>query len=196
MPLVSHLLSSDFEVKSYDDRSVDFIFVGNLEERKNPLLFLQSCKALNDKLPHKLNISLVGSGELEYKCKEFIEKSGLNVVFHGSVQPSEVLRLMSEAKFFVFPSSLDAWGLVVNEALTVGTPVLSSKFAASTFDLIENNSTGFVIEDLSETSLSNLLEKAITMPESHWTKISQNAVMKVSDYSVKNAAYALSQVFK
>jgi glycosyltransferase involved in cell wall biosynthesis len=49
------------------------------------------------------------------------------------------------AEAFVFPSHTDPWGLVVNEAMACGLPVISSDAAGCTADLVEDNWNGRVV---------------------------------------------------
>ena len=66
----------------------------------------------------------------------------------GSVYDVELINIYKNATVFTFPSSLDAWGLVVNEALAAGLPVIARKEVGASFDLISGKQTGFIAEDM------------------------------------------------
>lgn len=77
--------------------------------------------------PH-LHLHLIGTGPLEEKLRELAKQLGLieSVYFLGWRSHDEVLRKMAEAELVVAPSDEEGFGLVVAEALAVGTPILVS----------------------------------------------------------------------
>ena len=195
VPLVSQYSVDEFSLLSFNDREFDFIFVGNFEERKNPILFLKSCIDTQEISKVRLKIAMIGKGSLLFECEKLARELNLDVEFSGAIQPKDVMTYLSNSKFFVFPSNLDAWGLVVNEAMTVGTPVISSIYAASTFDLIVNNENGFVLESLDRSGLSKLMVKAYSLSDSDWVKMSNKSLDIISKYSISNSSQCFIDVF-
>ena len=60
---------------------------------------------------------------------------------------------------FVFPSHTDPWGLVVNEAMACGLPVISSDAAGCTADLVEDNWNGRVVRRGDVAQLASAMEE-------------------------------------
>ena len=79
----------------------------------------------------------------------------------GSKENSEVASIMASADLMVLPSYKDGWGAVVNEALTVGTPVLVSD-ACGAADLLQNPLLGSVFTTGSLESLAGELQSWIS----------------------------------
>ena len=108
------------EQPAYTERSEvrNFLFVGRLVSEKNLEMLI---RVFND-FP-ALNLSIVGFGEEEERLKKI---AAGNVKFIGAVENRDVWKYYREADVFVLPSKSEVWGLVVEEALNNGTPVLLS----------------------------------------------------------------------
>ena len=65
---------------------------------------------------------------------------------------------------FVFPSHTDTWGLVVNEAMACGLPVISSEAAGCTADLVQDDWNGRVVRRGDVRSLASAMEELATGP--------------------------------
>lgn len=65
-----------------------------------------------------------------------------NIMFVGPQDPEALARWYSVADVFVFPSLVDVWGLVVNEAMACGLPVLASKYAGASQELVRDGEWG------------------------------------------------------
>lgn len=73
------------------------------------------------------SLHLLGDGPLRPELEAEVAGRGLEGVrFHGFVMPETVARAMAGARALVLPSVEEQWGLVVNEALALGLPVLAS----------------------------------------------------------------------
>lgn len=109
------------------DYSDYYLFVGSLEEHKGIMNLLEVYRKSSDKIDAKLVI--VGTGSLKPLIKSFIQQYSLgnSILFMGSVNKEELYALYKNARALVVPS---IWPenapLVALEALSVGTPVLSS----------------------------------------------------------------------
>tara|TARA_B100001741_G_C16555109_1_gene602098 strand:+ start:6185 stop:7243 length:1059 start_codon:yes stop_codon:yes gene_type:complete len=126
-----------------------FLFVGRLIDTKNVdklcERFISSFSDLNAQL-----IIIGGGDNLEdYKKRYFHDK----IHFKGFVFDDELLRYYKNASVLVFPSSVEAWGLVINEAMSSSLPIIAHKEVGAVHDLIIDNLTGFVIEDWMELEL-------------------------------------------
>ncbi len=64
------------------------------------------------------------------------------IVYHGFQPPEELPRFFAEADVFVLPSRYDGWGVVVNQALGAGLPLICSDAVGAAHDLIEEEVNG------------------------------------------------------
>lgn len=99
------------------------LFVGTIEPRKNLVRLLSAFKKIDD---HE--VRLVIAGKQGWKNREIMEaiKKTERVEYRGYVSEEEKRWLMKHALAFVFPSLYEGFGLPVLEAMSVGTPVITS----------------------------------------------------------------------
>jgi glycosyltransferase involved in cell wall biosynthesis len=119
------------------------LFSGKLVAIKRPMDLLRAFEAL----PESLNAGLVflGDGELRADLEAYArERSVKNTRFVGFKNQTEMAPYYSMADVFVLPSSYEPWGLVVNEALCFGLPVIASDKVGATGDLVQEGVNGFV----------------------------------------------------
>jgi len=112
------------------------LYVGQFIPRKGLKEFFKAA-AIIMKTGCKFSILLVGDGSQKSELKHIAQELRLeNVVFHPFVQQNELPAIYQSADVFIFPTLEDVWGLVVNEALVSGLPVLCSKYAGCARDLV------------------------------------------------------------
>jgi glycosyltransferase involved in cell wall biosynthesis len=107
-----------------DDLSVfRVVFVGQLVRRKGVDLLLAALARVSN-LPWQLE--LIGAGSEEAGLKTRADRLGLarRVVWKGPVAPARIYAELAGADLLVLPSRWDGWGVVVNEALASGVPVV------------------------------------------------------------------------
>jgi glycosyltransferase involved in cell wall biosynthesis len=98
---------------------------------------------------------LVGDGPDEEAMRRRCETEGLdNVVFAGYRQRKDLPLYYAAADVFVFPTLGDPYGLVVDEAMACGLPVVSTRAAGEIHRRVTNGTTGFVVPAGDPHSLS------------------------------------------
>jgi glycosyltransferase involved in cell wall biosynthesis len=142
-----------------------FLLVGRMIERKGFRNFIDAWLEASKRLQSPITAVIAGSGEQEDELKRRTRERGLtNVLFVGKLTPLELARYYASADIFVFPSLEDVWGLVVNEALCFGLPVMGSKFAGSTQALIANSDLGIVFDPSNHSEFAALLIELAASP--------------------------------
>ena len=146
------------EVKNY-------FYVGRFVEVKN-LKFLIS---VFNELP-QYNLYLAGFGEQEQELRRLAKE---NVHFLGAIDNKKLSTFYQQMDVFVLPSKSEPWGLVVEEALNNGIPVIVSDRVGCAEEII-NNSNGLIfhyndkkefvaaINKMAEIDLYNRLRKNIS----------------------------------
>lgn len=122
------------------------LFAGKLEEKKRPLDLIRAAA----RLAPRAHVLVAGAGALESDCRAEAGRLGVPVAFAGFLNQSEIGEAYAAADLLVLPSdSRETWGLVVNEALATGLPVVVSDRVGCAPDLVDD-STGatFVCGDL------------------------------------------------
>ena len=130
------------EQPKYHPRNIvkNFLFVGRLIPVKN-LEWL-----INRFENHpELNLTIVGFGELEEMIRQKIRTSN-NIKLVGAVKNIELPFYYQQADVFILPSITETWGLVIEEALNNGTPIMCSHMVGSADDLVVKLKTGVTFE--------------------------------------------------
>lgn len=116
-----------------------FLFVGKFIEKKRPLDIVAAAETLREKT-RETHVIWVGSGALELTLRErarnCADRGGAGSSFVGFLNQSEIARAYGVADCLVLPSGPDeTWGLVVNEAMASGLPVIISDACGCAEDL-------------------------------------------------------------
>ena len=124
-----------------------FLFAGRLMPEKGVFDLLVAYKSLTPELRSTVGLILVGDGESEADLRRSArEITPGTIVLPGFTQREELASYYALADALVFPSRSDPWGLVVNEAMACGAPIIASSAAGCVSDLVEDGWNGFVVE--------------------------------------------------
>jgi glycosyltransferase involved in cell wall biosynthesis len=127
-----------------------FTYVGRLWRGKGLDYLLDAYAALG---PLPRTLLLIGDGPDEqhyrYRCAELPR-----VIFTGFVQQHDLPRMYAASDVFVFPKLGDPNGLVVEEAMIAGLPVVSSDAAGDIHVRLPDGVAGFVVPARSVTPLA------------------------------------------
>ena len=108
----------------------------------------------------------------------------------GRVSPKEIPRLLAASDLLVFPTLRDCWGMVVNEALAAGIPVLGSRYAGAAEELLCDDVVGRLIDPLVPDSLDQALVAAVR--DGQWAGASPTRLRAaLKGYSCESAAEAI-----
>lgn len=123
-----------------------FLYVGRLVKHKNVEELIKVFKSRFSNLNAELRI--VGSGEEEEYLRDKYQSE--KVKFLGKKFTEDLVEEFQKAPCLVCPSIYEPWGLVVNEALSAGVPVIATKEVGASFDLINGKETGYVAVNMTE----------------------------------------------
>lgn len=131
-----------------------YLYVGRLSSEKGLDILLRAFAQVKQKIP-SASLIIVGDGAEKDALQALSGHLGLgdSVFFAGSKSGPDLFEEYSRATCFVLPSRSEPWGLVVNEALHYGCPVIVSDRCGCVPDLVIEGKTGFVhspddVEDL------------------------------------------------
>jgi len=146
---------------------VRFLFVGQMIERKGVAHLLHAAKLLETRWKTKFELVMVGDGPKRERYWQLAHELGLGdrVHFVKNVLPSQVWEYYETAHVLVLPTLLDHWAMVVPEAMSVGLPVLVSKYAGSVPELICHGENGYVFDPEDHEGLAGCMERYLSNPE-------------------------------
>jgi 1,2-diacylglycerol 3-alpha-glucosyltransferase len=172
-----------------------FLYVGRLAEEKNVV------GLLNAYLQYRLSggewsLVFVGDGPQYTRLKELIAASpfSADISLQGLVSTSELPRYYAFAECLVLPSTREPWGLVANEAMASGLPVILSDRCGCVEDLLGDEVSGF---SFNPNHPCELLERLLAM--SHLSRESRRAMAQKSQeiigtYSPKAWAAGIAEI--
>ena len=129
---------------------------------------------------------LVGGGDLEEEYRQQIRELDLkNVHLVGFVGKEKVFQYYHASDLFVLPTREDIWGLVINEAMASGLPVIGTDRCVAAMELIEEGVNGYVTAVGDVPALTEAMTKILTN-EIMAAEMSEKNLAKISTYTLEN----------
>jgi len=140
------------------------------------------------------HLVLCGNGELRRELEQQINMLNLTefVYMPGFLQQQELLPYFAHANCFIHASIQEQWGLVVNEAMAAGLPVLVSNRCGCYEDLIIDGVNGFGFDPINSHQLTDLMMK-ISSKETNLIRIGDAALRHIQKFSPDYFAQGLIQ---
>jgi glycosyltransferase involved in cell wall biosynthesis len=156
-----HELREEFGLRA--NRPV-ILSVARFVPEKQPEFLIEAFRRL--RVDRDASLLLVGSGPLEADARRLVARRGIpDVMFAGFLDHEEIGRAYEVADIFVLPSREDTWGLVVNEAMNFGLPVVATDGVGCATDLIVEGRNGFVVPRDDPDLLANRLRLLVDSQE-------------------------------
>jgi glycosyltransferase involved in cell wall biosynthesis len=152
--------------------------VGQLIERKGIGKLIEACGRLAAR-GIDFTLVVVGQGPERERLVGMAEQAGIKHFCILGNQSQEVLNeIYRAADVLVFPTMEDIWGLVVNEAMWAGTPVLCSQYAGCAKELLPE---GNIFDPLSaesfDAALAKVIDRSVCPPDQSrlksWQEVSE-----------------------
>lgn len=173
-----------------DDRMV-VLFSGKLISRKAPMLLAEAVMQIPER--EQVLTIFVGEGELRTRIEErFRPIMGERLLMTGFVNQSQLGRYLAAADVFVLPSEFETWGLVVNEAMHFGLPVIVSDGVGCRHDLVAQGKTGLIFRSGDVHGLSEAIRAFLRMP-SLARSMGQSARTRIRNFSTVKAAAGIME---
>jgi len=124
--------------------SFRFLYVGRLSREKGLFDLLDAFRSVHGQNP-EARLALAGSGLIEEDLRQRTRVLGIEsvVTLLGTKTPEEIGRLLMSSAAMILPSYREPWGLVVNEALSFGCPVVVSEICGCVPELVIDGVTGY-----------------------------------------------------
>ena len=152
--------------------TVTFFFCGQMIARKGLDLLL----AAFAQLPDSARLLLVGrEAELPALLAALPESVRARVHYAGFQAPDALPQFFAQADVFVLPSRYDGWGVVVNQALGAGLPIVCSDQVGAGHDLVRDGENGAIFRAGDTASLA---EKMRHFTQDHTLSARQGAASR------------------
>jgi glycosyltransferase involved in cell wall biosynthesis len=167
--------------RRFDPSNMKLLTVGQLSERKG---VLQAAEQLSHWADQKPNVALqwnvVGNGPLLESLKMISTPDNLNLVLHGHREPEQIVQYYGDHDWLLFPTLADEWGLVVDEAMHSGLPVLGSVYSQAATTLIESDRNGWTYDPEDSRSLSDVMNGTQSVDADAYDRMGQAARQRVA----------------
>lgn len=159
------------------------ISVGQFIHRKGFDILLKAWK----KCPKEYGLYIIGA-EPKEEYLDLQRKLGLdNVHFVGFKNKKDLKEYYQSADLFVLPTREDIWGLVINEAMGNGLPIITTNRCVAGIELVEDEKNGFIVPVEDEEALS---DKVITILNNDivCNNMAEESLRKIREYTIENMA--------
>ena len=138
------------------------LYTGKLMERKRPGDLLLAFRRVQGRAA----LLFVGDGDLKEALELFTRRHQIShVYFAGFRNQTELPRYYAMADVFALPSAYETWGLVINEAMCFGLPIVTTDAVAASYDLVRDGENGYVTRVGDVEALGNALSCFVDVPE-------------------------------
>jgi len=157
--------------------------VGQFIHRKGYDVLLEAVKEIDK----AIGIYIIG-GKATNEYIDIKEKYNLtNVHFVDFKTKNEISQYYSIADIFVLPTREDIWGLVINEAMAYGLPVVTTDKCIAGLELVKNEENGYIVPVEDCIKLHDAMNNLINN-EQLASKIQFNNLEKIKKYTIEEMA--------
>src|SRR5215813_7479200 len=153
-----------------------FLFVGRLVAGKGVFDLMAAYGKLPPSLRENFSLVFAGGGT----CRRELERLAHRIrqgkiVFTGFLEKEDLASIYGRAAVLVFPTHSDVWGLVVNEAMASGLPVIATSVAGCVADMVRDGENGYVVPPHNPQTLSNAMAAVARASQSERRQMSKNS---------------------
>ncbi len=172
-----------------------FLYVGRLAEEKNVAGLLSSWTTYRAK-GGRWPLVLCGDGPERAALQNIAAATpfAADVHFPGLKNSRELLPFYAHAGCFVLPSTREPWGLVVNEAMAAGLPVLVSNRCGCSVDLVHEGENGFSFDPDNTAALTTLLQGMAQRPAAERAAMGARSAEIIRGYAPEGFGAAIASI--
>ena len=163
--------------------------VGQMIPRKGIDVLLKAAQ----KLPDDLAVLIIGGTPTNELLSLKKELKLDHVYFEEFKVKQELARYYRAAELLVMPTREDIWGLVINEAMSFGLPVVSTDRCVAALELVENDVNGMIVPSDNPDALAAGILHVL---ESDRKAMRHQSLLKIQDYTIENMVEAHMRFFK
>ncbi|OGT37983.1 MAG: hypothetical protein A3F11_03160 [Gammaproteobacteria bacterium RIFCSPHIGHO2_12_FULL_37_14] len=175
---------------SLTDKDIVFLFIGRLVEHKG----IADLLTVFNRIHHtNVKLLLAGDGPMRQQVEESVKLNN-HVRYAGRVSGNDLIKIYHAVDVMVLPSHAEPWGLVVNEAMTLGLPVIVSDRVGCTDDLVIHQKTGLIVKAGCIADLQSAIEELAIASETR-ASMSSQAVKIIEKWTLENEAEKICQAW-
>ncbi len=166
--------------------------------QKNLLKLIQAYSKYIKLVTDPWTLVITGDGPEKERMVRDIQRLGLadNVLLPGFIQYEQLPDYYGLAKAFILPSLSEPWGLVVNEAMASGLPVLVSDRCGCSEDLVQNGINGFTFDYSNPDQLAELMARMSTLSPKKIKSMGEKSLEIIHHWHPRNFSKNLHAAFE
>jgi glycosyltransferase involved in cell wall biosynthesis len=174
-----------------------FLYVGRLAPEKNLAFLLRAYRAYA-RDGGAWDLVLAGDGPLAAELRESCTRTGIEgrIHFTGVRTGRDLVACYAFASCFVLASLREAWGLVLNEAMAAGLPLLVSRHCGSSADLVDSGRNAYAFDPCDERELALCLARISQLRPDERAAMGAASSALVERYSLDAWAAAFERALK
>jgi glycosyltransferase involved in cell wall biosynthesis len=180
------------ELNSEEKSPIKLLYVGRLAPEKNIKFIIKVAYELQ-KLNELFVLTIVGKGPEEKELKILAKDLGVKVRFEGFKELAELPSYYLQNHFFLLSSLFENQGLVLLEALTMGTPCLALEQNISAPEMIQHEQNGYILPNDPQSWAQIIIKSFHTAKK--LDQLSQNSLMSAKNYSIKEHVETLEKIY-
>jgi glycosyltransferase involved in cell wall biosynthesis len=166
-------------------------YVGRLEPHKGIWDLFEAFEQLKQ---DRVNLLIVGEGSLSMEV-ERRARANTRITAAGRLEGEELWSAYLATDILVLPSLFEPWGLVVNEAMAHGVPVVVSDVVGCRRDLVEHDVTGIEYEAGNADDLAMQLARLVEAPELR-QRLTQAASTLIGTWTLEDEAAVVQRMWR
>ena len=171
--------------------SLVVLYCGRLSREKNLFHLVEAYHRLEH--PRK-SLVLVGDGELKQALQDRVEELKVDSVhFFGFQDRNQVSKFYATSDLLVLPSARETWGIVVNEAMCFGLPVVVSHQVGAGIDLVVDGHNGYSVATWDVDALFQSIKQLADLSEEDRLLMGTRAADMMREWSQRSLADSLVQ---
>ena len=172
------------------------LFASKFTERKNPADLITAASILRDR-GYIFCLLMVGSGELEDQLRTMVSSLEIpHVIFTGFINQTKLPEIYAFSDMFVLPSSQEPWGLVINEAMCAGLPIIASSEVGCINDLVHEGENGYIVNPNQPLKLAQALEKILNLDPIRMKTMGKKSLEIIQTWSYEECKIGIDSAVK
>ena len=167
-----------------DAEAYRLLYTGQLVERKGLLPFLRALRLWAQRnSSREINFTIVGDGPQKRDILSFTAPPNLKIQLCDAVQYTDLPPFYRQSGIFVLPTLSDEWGVVVNEAMAAGLPVLGSVYSQAVEELIQDGVHGWSFRPADPEAMYGAIDRALSTPPDRLNEMRTQAQAVIRRYT-------------
>ena len=146
-------------------------------------------------LSKDIGVYFVGGEPTEEYVQMQNELNLKNVHFIGFKSKHELQAYYRAADVFALPTRGDVWGLVINEAMANGLPIVTTNKCVAGLELVKNDVNGYIVPVENARAISDSLQKILSSPK-RCDEMGKTSLVKIAPYTIENMVQEHLKIFE